>query len=52
MNKFKHSIGIDVSMDTIEVRYGYIDFNQNLTLTNSKTFKNTTAGHKSVSTGH
>lgn len=46
MNIFKQSIGIDVSMDTIEVRYGYIDFNQNITLTNSKTFKNTPAGHK------
>lgn len=46
MNIFKQSIGIDVSMDTIEVRYGYIDFNQNTTLTTSKTFKNTLAGHK------
>lgn len=46
MNIFKQSIGIDVSMDTVEVRYGYIDFNQNTTLTSSKTFKNTPAGHK------
>lgn len=46
MNIFKQSIGIDVSMDSIDVRYGYIDFNQNISLSTSKTFKNTSAGHK------
>ena len=46
MNIFKQSIGIDVSMDTVEVRYGYIDFNQSVTFTTSKTFKNTPNGHK------
>jgi transposase len=46
MDIFKQSIGIDVSMDTIEVCYGYIDFNQSIVLTKSKTFKNTSVGHK------
>lgn len=45
MKIFKQAIGIDVSMDSIEVRYGYIDFNQNSTLTSSKSFNNTSAGH-------
>lgn len=46
MNIFKQAIGIDVSMDSIDARYGYIDFNQNSTLSNSQSFNNTAAGHK------
>ena len=48
MNIFKQAVGIDVSMDSIDVRYGYIDFNQNFTLTNSKAFNNSPAGHKQL----
>lgn len=46
MNIFKQAVGIDVSMDSLDVRYGYIDFNQISTFTQSKSFNNNPAGHK------
>lgn len=44
MNILKQIIGIDVSMDSIEVRFGTIDTFQNLAITNSVSFKNTQQG--------
>jgi transposase len=46
MNIFKQAFGIDISMDTIDTRYGYIDFNQAFYSTKSQSFKNSLAGHK------
>ena len=46
MNIFKQAFGIDVSMDTFDARYGFIDFNQNFSLTKSQSFKNSLAGYK------
>ncbi len=46
MNIFKQAFGIDVSMDTFDARYGFIDFNQTFSSTKSQSFKNSTAGYK------
>ena len=48
MNILKQIIGIDVSMDNIEVRFGTIDITQSLTITNSVSFKNTKQGFKKL----
>ena len=40
MNIFKQAFGIDVSMDTFDARYGFIDFNQSFSPTKSQSFKN------------
>jgi transposase len=48
MNILKQIFGIDVSMDNIEVRFGTTDINQNQVISNSLTFKNSTAGFKKL----
>ncbi len=48
MNILKQIFGIDVSMDNIEVRFGTTDINQNLVISNSVTFKNSTSGFKKL----
>jgi transposase len=48
MNILKQIIGIDVSMDNIEVRFGTTDINQNQVISNSVTFKNSTPGFKKL----
>jgi len=48
MNILKQIFGIDVSMDNIEVRFGTTDINQNLVISNSITFKNSTPGFKKL----
>lgn len=45
-NLLKQVIGIDVSMDTFVVRFGTTDTNQDQSISNSETFKNTTSGFK------
>lgn len=48
MNILKQIIGIDVAMDSIEVRFGTTDINQNQSITNSVTFQNSTPGFKKL----
>lgn len=48
MNFIKQSVGIDVDMKSLVVRFGTTDINQNLVITNAKTFKNTKDGHKKL----
>jgi len=45
-NILKQTFGIDVSMDTFVVRFGTTDTNQDQQISNSESFKNTTAGFK------
>lgn len=46
INLLKQVVGIDVSMDTFVVRFGTTDTNQDQRISNSESFKNTTAGFK------
>lgn len=48
MNILKQIVGIDVSMDTIEVRFGTTDTNQDQLISNSTTFKNSSPGFKKL----
>jgi transposase len=46
MNILKQTIGIDVSYQTFDARFGTIDTQQQITLSPSKSFKNSLAGFK------
>jgi transposase len=46
INIIKQIFGIDISMDTFEVRFGTTDFHQDQKISNSFTFNNTTSGFK------
>lgn len=48
MNIIKQSVGIDVDMESLVVRFGTTDINQNQNISPAKTFKNTKAGHKKL----
>jgi transposase len=48
MNILKQIIGIDVSMDNIEVRFGTTDIHQNQSISNSLTFENSSSGFKKL----
>lgn len=48
MNIIKQIVGIDVSMDTIEVRFGTTDTNQDQQISNSITFKNSKLDFKKL----
>lgn len=48
MNILKQIIGIDVSMDTITVRFGTTDINQDQQISNSTNFTNSTPGFKKL----
>ena len=48
MNILKQIVGIDVSMDTIEVRFGTTDTNQDQLISNSITFKNSKIDFKKL----
>ena len=46
MNILKQTVGIDVSYKTFDARFGTIDTQQQITLSPSKSFKNSLAGFK------
>ena len=48
MTTIKEAVGIDVSKDTLVVRFGSIDTGQNITLTKPVEFKNTPGGHQDL----
>jgi len=48
MNIIKEAVGIDVSKDSLTVRFGTMDDNQNTSITKSVTFPNTIKGHKQL----
>lgn len=48
MNIIKEAVGIDVSKDSLTVRFGTMDDNQNTSITKSVIFLNTAKGHKQL----
>lgn len=44
----KQMVGIDVSKDTLDVRYGKMDQQQEIQMTKTKSFKNSTAGFEKL----
>jgi transposase len=46
MNILKQTVGIDISYKTFDARFGTIDTQQNTTISQAKSFKNSSAGFK------
>lgn len=48
MSILKQTVGVDVSMNTLDVRFGTTDTNQQIVLSSSKSFANSLAGFKQL----